>query len=528
MGKHKRQSAPVRTAAPASANAPQKERKPFRIPVMGLLFVLVWAWGALWYGDVMRVAREWSFWAPDITLMQYESGRPWGALWHIGLALLQLWRWPVLGSAVLALLLTAATWLTAYCLRLRGWWQALAFVPVAVYLAVVAHQGVDIYFEAEPGRIMGIPFLYTLVVILLALIIFTFTRHHRLHPETLPQNRGIALVAVVTMAVSMAISQWLRPYVRVVTEMQCELMEQDWKAVQKTARAHPTLSYRMIAAYYAMATVQRGEQGSRLFDLLMDYDEPYIHGFDRDETTGQTYYLMECDYYAGLVQTAQHHAMENLTMCGPTLRSLKMLTKCALLRGEWTVAEKYLRILGKVPFEGAWVKRYTAMLRQPDAVNNDAEMKMVRMTEPVHDTFESQYIQPVFMGYNASLMEGRSVNALLNSLAVQLYTKTTQGFLARCEAYQGQMPPQTIAEALLMFSSKHPQLTEAFPGITMHQTRLGSYFQEVKPMMSDRQRYARELFPRYKGFYPYYYFFGNLKATKKQKDNGGTSNHGVN
>ena len=62
-------------------------------------------------------------------------------------------------------------------------------------------------------------------------------------------------------------------------------------------------------------------------------------------------YLMECDYHAGLVQTAYHHAMESMAMEGPTLRNLKMLCMASLLRSEWEVAEKYLTILSKVPFE---------------------------------------------------------------------------------------------------------------------------------------------------------------------------------
>ena len=39
---------------------------------------------------------------------------------------------------------------------------------------------------------------------------------------------------------------------------------------------------------------------------------------------------------------------------------------------------------------------------------------------------------------------------------------------------------------------------------------------------------AYELFGKYKGYYPYYYFFGNLKATKKGYTGLSTSNSGVN
>ena len=51
---------------------------------------------------------------------------------------------------------------------------------------------------------------------------------------------------------------------------------------------------------------------------------------------------------------------------------------------------------------------------------------------------------------------------------------------------------------------------------------------EMKPYMKDRPGFARELFPKYKGYYPYYYFFGNLKATRKTPKNEGSSTAGVN
>ena len=172
------------------------------------------------------------------------------------------------------------------------------------------------------------------------------------------------------------------------------------------------------------------------------------------------------------------------------------------------------------------------MLRRPDLVAQDAEFSRVRLTEPIHDNFENLLTQPVFLGYNAALNEGRSVNALWNSLLVHIYTKTMPQFIARCQPIQGATPPQTIAEALLLMSTKYPDVMKAFPGLNFNQGRLLTFMQEVRPYMGShelRAEHARELFPKWKGYYPYYYFFGNLKATKrKDKSNEGSSNQGVN
>ncbi len=526
---------PVRAADNAERKPAQKAKgKPLLVPVTLVMFVLVWGWAAFWYGDVFRIAREYSFWAPDETLMYYLEGRPWAGLCWIGQLLLQTYRWPMLGALLTALFVSGSTWLVGYCLRLRGWWRLLQYLPAAIYLVLLTYIGFDLYFETETGMIMGIPFACFVVLLVLAGIIRSFSSHpfpNIVRPpvdETPRQNRVQLLLVVLIMLATVSVSQTIRPYVRVVTHMQCQMMEQDWKGMAQTARDHADLSYRQIAAYYAIALVQTGEQCNRLFDIRLDYDDPYLHGFDGKGNNAANYYLFDCDFHAGLIQTAIHHAMEQMTMNGPNIRALKMLTKCALLREEWIVADKYLHILQRVPFEGDWVNKYRPMLYNKERVDADPEFKMVRLTEPVRDNFENFFVQPTFLGYNAALTEGLSINALWNSLAVHIYTKTMPQFLERCQPLQGTTPPLNVSDAIVLMAAKYPDLTKSFPNMDYSRTRLVSFMQDVKPYMGDRAKYARELFSKYKGYYPYYYFFGNLKATRKHKENEGSSKQGVN
>ncbi len=507
-----------------------------RLPLLSpyaVMFILVWMWAGFWYGDVFRIAREYSFWAPDGTLMYYKQGLPWGELWQIGLMLLQLYRWPAVGALLTSLFVTGGAYLLAYCLRLRGWWRLLQYIPVGFYLGITAYVGFNLYYETETGMIMGIPFLCFLVLLIMATIIRSFSRHGMPPLFLAPKDEGrgqytVQLVSVVVLVlIAVGITHWMRPYVRVVTRMQTLMMEQEWGKMAQTARDHAELSYRPIAAYYAIALVQRGEIGSRMFDIRLDYDDLYIRCFDGTSNSAANYYTLDCDFYAGLVMTSIHHSVENMTMNGPSIRTLKMLAKCALLTGEWEVAEKYFAIIRKVPFEGKWLGKYEPMLRDTTAINNDPEFKMVRLTEPIHDNFENNLVQPVFLGYNAALMEGRSVNALWNSLAVHIYTKSMPQFILRCQPLQGTLMPESFAEALALMSSKQPEIIQQFPGTEFRRNRLANFASDVKPYMGDRPKYARELFDKYKGYYPYYYFFGNLKATKK-KTNEGSSNSGVN
>ena len=69
---------------------------------------------------------------------------------------------------------------------------------------------------------------------------------------------------------------------------------------------------------------------------------------------------------------------------------------------------------------------------------------------------------------------------------------------------------------------------QRFPSLQFRHQKLASTLGEMKPYMKDRAKYARELFDKYKGYYPYYYFFGNLKATRKTPKEEGSSTAGVN
>lgn len=510
------------------------------LPIPIVAFLLLWAWIAVWQGDVFRLVRENSFFAFDSTLMDFEIGKPYGILWAIGRALLSTFRYPWLGGLILAAMLTACCWLLGYAMRLTPRWRWVQYLPLGLYTGIFTFQGISNWYEAESGQVMGIPFCILLILCVWGMIIRSFSRKPTpaflVTPkdETPRQNRLQLYALLATLTLPMVYGHYERAYVRPIAQMQVGVYEQDWQHVIEVAHENDDLSYRPLAAMYAIALVQTGQIGDKMFDIRLDYDSLYAIGYTKPKHAGVQptgLYQMECDYHAGLVQAAYHHAMESMAMEGPTIRNLKTLCKSSLLRSEWEVADKYLSILDKVPFEGGFVEKYRPMCGDTALINADPEMKMVRMLEPLHDAFENNFIQPVFLGYNAALMEGRSVNALWNSLMVNIYTKTMPGFLFRSQPLAGTTPPTSINEALTLMSNKEPKLKSLFPCIGMNEARLASFVNETRQYMSspeERAKHARELFPKYKGYYPYYYFFGNLKATKKHSETKSSSNSGVN
>lgn len=503
------------------------------LPVLPILFVLTYVWAAWYYGDVLRMARERSFWVAAADQMDFLLGKEFGGLWYIGRMGLQLFRYPWLGGLVLALSVSVGTWCVGYSMRLSAKWRWLQYVPAGAYMMYIAYEGINWFHENEGGIILGIPFCAVLILLIWTALIASFSRKRMPaligipKDETRWQNGAQLLMLVAIFGTQVAWTELARPYTRVIARENVCLLNNDWKGVMEVARENADISHRPIAAMYAIALVETEQIADRMYDIRLDYDSLYLHSQSGEHSLSLNLYQEDCDYYAGFIETCIHHAIERMTMIGPNIHSLELLTKCSILRGETEAAYKYLRILDGVPFEGKFVKKYTAYVGDSAMVADDPEMALIRKLEPIHDSFENNYQQPTFMGYNLALVEGRSKNALLNSLACCMYTKVMPAFIMRTAPLEGQTPPENVCDALCLMSSKDPGIMKRFNGLDLHYSLMTSRIAEMKPYMKDRQRYARELFPRFKGYYPYYYFFGNLKATKKRSESA-SSSAGVN
>lgn len=519
-------------AASFAAAAEPKERRRIGLPVLIIFFLAMWAWASLYYGPVFSMSREYSFWSTDSRQLAFLLSQSNGQLRCLGRMLLQVYKYPLLGGLLFAAVTTLGSWLLGYCLRLGSKLRALQFLPALAYVAVLTHKGLNIVFEAETGYILGIAFVAFVAIAICALAMRLALRKPM--PSLLggdcPRQHAFIQLAVIALAMFAIVgyNEQQRPYVRTISRMYMSLQEQDWRKVQQIARENAEQSNRPMSCFYAISLVQTGEIAERMYDIRLDYDSLDVYGMDGYHNNCTNMYVPEGSLYGGFVLTALHNCMEQMVMTGPTVRLLKMQVKCALLRYEWELAEKYLRILKDVPFEGDFIKKYEPMVKNAKLVEAEPEFARIRLTEPIHDSFESWYQQPTFMGYNISLVEGRSKEALVNSLCACLYTKLMPNFMERLQPLAGTTPPEIIADGILLASTKQPGIEKMFTGLDYRYSRLQSYMQTVQPYMSDRAKYAEELFPKNKGYYPYYYFFGNLKATKKGYTGTASSSSGVN
>lgn len=485
-----------------------------------LFFLSIWALLSIYYGDTLYIAQQNSFFSTQSPLMDFiTSHRPYGYLWWLGRAMLQLFYYPLLGGAVTAMMLTVIAALIGYVFRLNGKLSILQFLPSVIWLIHLLYNGFDNYYQTETGKILGIPLCILIILILQSIFIRTFSKKKIIMAFTCPSRstKRVLLESAFLILVPVLLiigNEQFRPYVRPTTHMQRALQSEDWEEMKKTAK-ECGVSARTIAAYYAIALIQTGEITQSLFDIEYNYSDLHLHDRNGDADYGSAYYEADGNLHAGLVNSAYRNAMERLTMDGPSALILKILAEASLLNGEKDLCNKYIKILKSMPFEQGFANRIDELNRNHKLVAQNIRYQRIMELYPSNDDFETLYREPLFLGYNIALLQGRSMNALQASLAACLYSKMIPSFLIRTEPLVNSPLPKNVHDALLMESFKNPNVSHYFQFDEISKQKYNLFMNLSATYYGKREEGAKGLKEQFLGFYPYYYYYGNLNAEKK-------------
>lgn len=500
-----------------------KPKKPFCwnpfIKICG--FVLLFVFCTFIYGDVFVRAQQDAFVVSDATSMKFLTDTPFGHLFWFGRYLMVVFKSKWVGGLILSALLMAIACQLDAIFRIPARWRGIAFLLPIVIMTYIVELGTNLYYKAEPSRLMLIPF-FTLVVLVVVAQIVRFLHRGKEQSET--SNKGLRigiLLAVAGFAGLYADAMYRHQNDILGAKMQNKMMEQDWEGMIDDAMSarRPT---RTVAAYHAIALLRTDQLLDRLFEIPYNYPDAGLKKVDGSEEYGLL--QADCDFAAGLVQPAYHYAFERIVMDGPTTRNLKRCALCAILTGEKELAEKYLNILKHVPFEQAFVNRYEPMLNNPKLIDEDSELAGVKKFLPKEDLFEQNYRQPVFLGYNLGVNRG-SNETLITSAAACLYSKDLVALLPRINfMVQNGMPiSQTMQEALACLAIKqgYQDVVKQYGVNQMIMANLQSFLMAARPYTKDKEALRANLKKDWLGTYFYYYFCenneGNVDNNRKNK-----------
>ena len=203
-----------------------------------LFFFGFWMFFGIYYGDVLYIAQQYSFFSTAQGAMRPLWETSYGSLWIIGRALLQAFHSPFWGGALLSGMLTLISWLSGYVFRLRGRFGYLKYIPAFVFIYVVVYHGFDIYYQTETGKLLGIPFCILLILACQAVFVRSFSRKKLsglftppAYNRPLDEWKAMGFILILG-AGAVGMNEWYRPYVRPTAKMQRELERQDWKGMQ--------------------------------------------------------------------------------------------------------------------------------------------------------------------------------------------------------------------------------------------------------------------------------------------------------
>lgn len=528
-----RHAAPRKTAAPTPRPArrlPRTDGKLARLLPYGMTFLLFWAFCSLIYGDVFTRAAEANFVTAHAVQMKFVLDQPLGWFYwpcrYVLLTFNQAW----LGGLVLSLLLTAAVRLADYALRLPASWRGASALLPGLVLGWMLWRGTSLYYKNEPSLIFAAPIVLTVVLALAALAV-RLIRDRRAKASAPRGWRpfGLCVPIVVFAALWYATGTWNQNVV-LTARMQNRMLKADWDGMIDDALSarRPT---RAVAAYYAVALVQRGSLLERLFDIPFDYPDARLDKKEGSEEYG--IFQADCDFYSGLLNPAYRCALEHIVMNGPNLYYLKRLAVCAIMNREQALANKYLDIIASMPFTDGFVEKYRPMVADEERIKADPELARVLDFKPQESKFEQNYRSPIFLGYNLAMLSGTD-DALELAIAANLYSKTIPAamnyILVYYQKHQRTLPP-VLQQAVLIAANDNEGVMQYFPGVVeAGEPQMYSFYTLVKPIIEERNakmagkseaeqeairheynaRLRKELKADWLGTYYYYYFCENV------------------
>ena len=482
------------------------------------------------YGDIFQRAQQDCYVSLDSERMTYVLRQPLGEFYwvmrYLMLAFKNIW----LGGALLTLLLVGTACCFARILGLSRRWKLLTFLLPLGVLGYFVWRGARLYYHEEPSIIIGLPLILFCVTALGALVATIVRKVPKVTVVATTHSHWASVVITLVAGVMLCgFTHVYRENDVLCARMQNRMLVADWEGIVDDALSAKRGS-RPVAAYYAIALVQQNQLLEHLFDFAFDYPQDGTDLSDKG-ITETSMYEADCNFYAGLVNSAYRAAMERHVMTGPSIYNYKRMALSAILNGEVQLAKRYMKALEDVPFERTFIDRYSPMIDNPNLIAEDPELVSVLNLAPRETTYEQRYRRPVFLGYNVGLTFG-SDQTLITSIASTLYSKDLMRFMNMAvvlkQKNNGRLP-SVVRQAILVYSMKHDEVKQVFPEICNDKVMLSNFHAfvaEAKPSLKDKAELRKRMKANLLGTYYYYYYCENNEPyqTRKPENSAGGVN----
>lgn len=240
------------------------------------------------------------------------------------------------------------------------------------------------------------------------------------------------------------------------------IQDNDWQKAANLARKFDGEPTRFNVALTDIALFKLGKSGSDVFSYRIGA-APY-------ETTRALRVIHDAGalpitYYLGLNNYAYRWGMESKVEYGTNVENLKYMAKCALLNGEYQLAEKYLDNLALTANHKDWAAKYRQYVKNPSLMEEDEELAAIMPLINDNNTFINDggglesYIWPML-----SNREPENAQQLELAMMSALICKNIDGFERLFSEYvkTAETIPPTYQEAILLWTWMYNNRKYAF------------------------------------------------------------------
>ena len=293
--------------------------------------------------------------------------------------------YPVMGFYALLTLVLCA--LYEVSLRTEGkkdWIAAvlavlLAAVVPQLYWSFVYEQMTVfyIYLAGLPRFYMGARVLYEPLIVSFVVFAFFAVMAGRWKKDAgMTAIKAVALFAVFAFSIG---GMWYRAFddenFKVTMKMDRAMDDEDWETVVDCAAGLKGEPTRLMVLDTDLALYKLGRAGDEMFKYKIS-DTPYKV---RSPMSVMRIVGAKALYYNfGKINYCYRWCMEDKVEYGMKVEYLKYMVRCALLNGEFALAQKYNNVLLDTWFHRSWAEKYQRYIDNPDLMDESDEFKSIR------------------------------------------------------------------------------------------------------------------------------------------------------
>lgn len=291
-------------------------------------------------------------------------------------------------------------------------------------------------------------------------------------------------------------------------EQKQALEQGDYERVFDIARTAETPPTRIQVMLTREALWQTGQAGDKMFaypDGDTPCNSPRQFQYMR-LLCGRLFYYLE-----GKVNYAYRWCMEDMVEYGRRPDYLCYMTKCALVNGEWKLADKYLDALDHTLWYKDFATKYRPYVTDHSLVAKDKEMSAIKPLLRYNDVLDGDGgLIELFILNSYAYSNGGSreivERALMNSLIIKNLDNFWYRFMALLPGWNGHIPVHFQEAALMVAQLQGGVDTSKLPIDNAIRERFAQLV-EKSGQNGDNASNAYLLKPEFGDTYWYYYFF---------------------